>query len=56
MTSSSRLRTKAASGSCGMAILIAERLNLAALACGRKATMGPLAWRYAFSPSKISCA
>jgi hypothetical protein len=45
VTSSSIARTNAASGSSGMAILTAERLNLAAFACGRKATMGPLACR-----------
>ncbi len=44
-TSSSIARTNAASGSSGMAILMAERLNLAALACGRNATIGPLACR-----------
>ena len=39
-----------------MAIRAAERLNLAALACGRNATISPLRVRYAVSPSKISCA
>ena len=39
-----------------MAMRAAERLNLAALACGRNATISPPPVRYAFSPSKISCA
>ena len=39
-----------------MAMRAAERLNRAALACGRNATISPPPVRYAFSPSKISWA
>ena len=56
LTSSSMDRRNAASGSSGMASRVADRLNRAALACGRKATIGPPPCRYAFSPSKISWA
>ena len=55
-TSSSRARTKVSSGSSGMAIRRADRLNRAALASGRNMVIDPLAWRYAFRPSKNSCA
>ena len=56
VTSSSMARTKASSGSSGMAIRRADKLNLAAFAQGRKVAIRPPACRYAFVPSKISCA
>ncbi|MDQ0987247.1 hypothetical protein QFZ71_004530 [Streptomyces sp. V2I9] len=43
-------------GSSGMASRAAERWKRRALASGRKEATEPSGWRYAFSPSKISCA
>ncbi len=43
-TSSSIARTNASSGSSGIASRTADRLNLAAFACGRKATIRPSGW------------
>ncbi len=45
---------KVSSGSSGIAIRRAVRLNLAALASGLNKVIEPLSWRYAFRPSKNS--
>jgi hypothetical protein len=51
----SRARRNVSSGSSGMDIRRALRLNLAALARGRNMTIAPSPCRYALSPSKNSC-
>ena len=48
--------TKADSGSSGSASRRAERCSRSAFASGRNVHTEPSAQRYAFSPSKISCA
>ncbi|CPU67063.1 Uncharacterised protein [Mycobacteroides abscessus] len=48
--------TKSSTDSAGSARRCAERAKRAALASGRNVHTEPSAWRYAFMPSKISCA
>ena len=57
MSTSARIdSTNSSSGSSGIAIRRAERWKRAAFASGRNVAIVPSGWRYALSPSKISCA
>ena len=56
VTSADSEARNASSGSAGIDMRAAERLNRRALASGRNRVTPPSAARYALSPSKISCA